>query len=52
MANEKNITEEVGELFNNPEPWEKWETKLVLGSITIAIIGLLILAILINWLIL
>ncbi len=39
-------------MFYNPEPWEAWETKLVAGSIIIAIISLFILAVLINWLIL
>ena len=35
-------------VFYNPEPWEKWESKLVLGSIFTAVIGLILLAILIN----
>ncbi len=35
-------------IFYNAEPWEKWESKLVIGSIVTAIIGLIILAILIN----
>lgn len=34
-------------LLGDPEPWEAWETKLVLVSIGIAIIGLIIL----GWLI-
>ncbi len=36
------------EIFYNPEKWESWETKLVLGSIIIAVAGLIILAFLIN----
>ncbi len=39
-------------MFYNPEPWESWETKLVAGSIIIAILSLVVLAILINYLIL
>ena len=34
-------------LLGDPEPWEAWETKLVLWSIGIAIISLIIL----SWLI-
>ncbi len=34
-------------LLGDPEPWEAWESKLVLGCIGIAIIGLIIL----GWLI-
>ena len=34
-------------LLGEPEPWETWETKLVLWSIGIAVIGLVIL----GWLI-
>ncbi len=40
------------ELFTNPEPWESWESKLVIYSILIAIVGLFILGLLINWFIL
>lgn len=36
------------ELLGEPEPWEPWETKLVLYSIGIALIGLVVLGILIN----
>ena len=39
-------------MFYNPEPWEAWETKLVAGSIIIAIISLIVLAVIINILIL
>ncbi len=42
----------LDELFTNPEPWEPWENKLVIWSIIIAIVGLGILGVLINWLIL
>lgn len=48
---QKNSSQEES-MFYNPEPWEPWETKLVAGSIIIAIISLVVLAILINWLIL
>jgi len=39
-------------LFTNPEPWEKWESKLVVYSILLGIAGLIVLGLLINWLIL
>ncbi len=42
----------IEELFTQPEPWEPWESKLVFGSLIIAVIGLVILGVLINWLIL
>ena len=44
--------ESAQELLSDPEPWENWESKLVVYSIIVAIIGLIILGILINWLIL
>tara|TARA_B100001996_G_C18179137_1_gene407503 strand:+ start:338 stop:502 length:165 start_codon:yes stop_codon:yes gene_type:complete len=44
--------ESAQELLSDPEPWESWESKLVVYSIIVAIIGLIILGILINWLIL
>jgi cytochrome b561 len=44
--------ESAQELLSNPEPWESWESKLVIYSILIAIIGLVILGILINLLVL
>ena len=44
--------ESAQELLSNPEPWENWESKLVIYSILIAIIGLIILGILINLLVL
>ena len=52
MNDTKNIENQVNELFTNPEPWEPWETKLVLGSVLVGIVSLLILGVLINWLIL
>lgn len=50
--NKKSVSKNVDELFTNPEPWESWESKLVLWSILAAIIGLVILGFLINWFIL
>ena len=44
--------DQTSELFTNPEPWETWESKLVIYSIIIAIVGLFILGLLINWFIL
>lgn len=35
-------------LLGEAEPWEDWESKLVLGSIAIAVVGLVILGVLIN----
>jgi len=52
MLPENHTNKQVEDLFTNPEPWEKWETELVIGSIIIAIVSLIILGILINWLIL
>jgi hypothetical protein len=52
MEGTKKPEEQVEALFTNPEPWEAWESKLVFGSIAIAIVGLVILGVLINWLIL
>ena len=43
---------EIEALFTQAEPWEKWESKLVFGSIIIAILSLAVLSILINTLIL
>lgn len=40
------------ELLGEPEPWESWETKLVVYSIGIALIGLVVLGFLINMFIL
>ena len=36
------------ELLGDPEPWESWETKLVLYSVGIACIGIVILGYLVN----
>lgn len=52
MKKQDQPNHQVDALFTNPEPWEPWETKLVVYSIIIAIISLIILGILINWLIL
>lgn len=30
-------------LSGTPEPWEAWETSLVLGSVTIGLVGLVLL---------
>ena len=35
-------------LLGEPEPWETWETKLVLWCIGIALVGLILLAWLIS----
>ena len=48
MEAEKNHSQEMEQMFTHPEPWEKWESKLVFGSIITAIIALTILGILIN----
>jgi hypothetical protein len=48
MTEQSKQNPEIEALFTNPEPWEPWENKLVLGSIIIAIISLTILGILIN----
>jgi len=47
-----NEFESADALLSDPEPWESWETQLVTCSILAAIIGLVLLGILINWLIL
>ncbi len=39
--------ESAEELLGEPEPWESWETKLVLWSISITIVGVVVL----GWLI-
>ena len=44
--------ESADALLSDPEPWESWETQLVTYSILVAVIGLVLLGILINWLIL
>ncbi len=40
-------THPAEELLGEPEPWESWETKLVIWSIGLAIVGVVIL----GWLI-
>ncbi len=49
MSKQTNINPEIEELFTNPEPWAAWESKLVFGSIIVAIISLAILGVLINY---
>ncbi len=39
---------QLDELFSNPEPWETWESKLVWGSVIVAVIALSVLGIFIN----
>lgn len=46
--NETQETKAAEALLGEPEPWEPWETKLVLWSIGLAIGGLVILGWLIN----
>jgi len=48
MQESEQRNQEVEQLFTQPEPWEKWESKLVFGSIIIAIISLTVLGIIIN----
>ncbi len=52
MKDNKKQQPELDELFTNPEPWESWESKLVWASIGVAIVGIIVLGILVNWLIL
>ncbi len=47
MADSNEINSEDA-IFSAPEPWETWETKLVLGCIGIGIAGLIILGWLVN----
>ncbi|MDH3672295.1 MAG: hypothetical protein OES46_14235 [Gammaproteobacteria bacterium] len=35
-------------LLGEPEPWESWETKLVLYSLVIGAVGLVVLGALVN----
>lgn len=49
--NENEINSEES-LFSDPEPWESWETLLVMWCIGIGIVGLIILGWLVNMLIL
>lgn len=48
MMNNDNEINSEDVLFSEPEPWEAWETKLVLGCIGIGIVGLMILGWLVN----
>jgi cytochrome b561 len=45
---EELLEESAEELLGEAEPWEKWETQLVSGSIGIALIALIVLGWLIN----
>ncbi len=49
--NENEINSEES-LFSDPEPWESWETSLVVWCIGIGVVGLIILGWLVNTLIL
>jgi hypothetical protein len=48
MDKDNRTSQEMEQLFTQAEAWEKWESKLVFGSIITAIIGLTVLGILIN----
>ena len=48
MNQSEKTSPQLDELFSNPEPWEAWESRLVWGSIIVAIAALSILGILIN----
>ncbi len=48
MSETEKSTPQLDELFAIPEPWEAWESKLVWGSIIVAIASLSILGIFIN----
>lgn len=50
MNDEKFKSEDA--LFTEPEPWESWETSLVLWCIGIGLAGLIVLGWLINTLLL
>lgn len=39
---------DVEALSGTPEPWEPWETTLVLGSIALGLVGLVVLGWLVN----
>jgi hypothetical protein len=45
MADERAPAKPPGDdaLAGAPEPWESWETSLVLGSIALGLVGLLVL---------
>ena len=45
--NDHNVESEDS-LFTDPEPWESWETKLVIWCIGLGIAGLVILGWLVN----
>lgn len=45
MAHDRSPAAQRGEdaLSGQPEPWESWETALVLGSISLGLVGLVLL---------
>jgi hypothetical protein len=43
MGSEDRAARAAAELTATPEPWERWETRLVLGSLALGIAGLLVL---------
>ncbi len=49
MSKQTDNKHDLEALFTNPEPWEAWESKLVGGSIIIAVLSLAVLGILINF---
>ncbi len=48
MKQDELLEQSAEELLGEAEPWESWETKLVAGSIAIAIVGVVVLGWLIN----
>jgi hypothetical protein len=43
MQEEREAGASLKSLLGEPEPWQPWESKLVLGSVAVGIVGLLIL---------
>jgi len=48
IIKEKTEAEEMADVFDNPEPWSKAETKLVAYSFAIALVALVVFGILVN----
>jgi hypothetical protein len=50
VTNMTNFEEEIHQeaLLGDPEPWESWETKLVVWSLVIGAVGLVLLGALVN----
>ena len=48
MTENDKLMESASELLGEAEPWEPWETKLVGGSLVIAVVSLVVLGWLIN----